>query len=185
MNGSCLSEHARALSHNECAPSFILCEGKLTCSILRHLVQYSPLIAPATRTQLLSAQPEKTKEQLITELNNSSIHFPLSQFPHLLSGAITFPVPVFTVYGLIEDVHIVEKFRTGEYEVANLTVIDEASTALIETGGLKLRLLGLGGALAFHKLCEYSLGTFHERTLTIQSIMVRRCNSRVSLLLTC
>lgn len=91
---------------------------------------------------------------MIQQLNSSSIHFPLSQFPHLLSGAITFPVPVFTVWGLIEDVRIVEKFRTGEYEVSNLTVIDEASSALIETAGLKLRLFGLGGAVALHKLCE-------------------------------
>ncbi|EJT48704.1 hypothetical protein A1Q1_02249 [Trichosporon asahii var. asahii CBS 2479] len=87
--------------------------------------------------------------------DNSSIHFPLSQFPHLLSGAITFPVPVFTVWGLIEDVRIVEKFRTGEYEVNNLTVIDEASSALIEASGIKLRLFGLGGAVAMHKLFRY------------------------------
>lgn len=47
-----------------------------------------------------------------------------------------------------------EKFRTGEYEVKNLNVIDEASSRLIEVGGLKLRLFGLGGAVAMHKLCE-------------------------------
>lgn len=46
-----------------------------------------------------------------------------------------------------------EKFRTGEYEVNNLTVIDEASSALIHTAGIKLRLFGLGGAVAPHKLC--------------------------------
>lgn len=63
-------------------------------------------------------------------------------------------MPVFTVWGLIEDVRIVEKFRTGEYEVSNLTVIDEASSALIETAGLKLRLFGLGGAVALHKMCK-------------------------------
>jgi hypothetical protein len=73
----------------------------------------------------------------------------------LLSGSITFPVPVFTVWGLIEDVRIVEKFRTGEYEVNNLTVIDEASSPLIDTAGLKLRLFGLGGAVALHKMCKY------------------------------
>ena len=50
-----------------------------------------------------------------------------------------------------------EKFRTGEYEVKNLNVIDEASSRLIEVGGLKLRLFGLGGAVAMHKLCESSI----------------------------
>lgn len=108
-----------------------------------------------TRNQLLSIPAQAGRAALISQLNSSSIHFPLSQFPHLLSGAITFPVPVFTVWGLIEDVRIVEKFRTGEYEVNNLTVIDEASSALIEASGIKLRLFGLGGAVAMHKLCEF------------------------------
>lgn len=61
---------------------------------------------------------------------------------------------MFTVYGLIEDVRILERFRTGEYQVQNLTVIDEACSRLIETSGVKLRLLGLGGAIAMHKMCE-------------------------------
>ncbi len=64
---------------------------------------------------------------------------------------------MFTVWGQIEDVRIVEKFRTGEYKVNNLTVIDEASSALIETAGIKLRLFGLGGAVALHKLCTLLL----------------------------
>ncbi|KLT44995.1 hypothetical protein CC85DRAFT_282909 [Cutaneotrichosporon oleaginosum] len=126
--------------------------------ILRHLLQYSPLIPPITRSQLLSIPPQAGRAALLQQLNSSSIHFPLSQFPHLLSGAITFPVPVFTVWGLIEDVRIVEKFRTGEYEVNNLTVIDEASSALIETAGIKLRLFGLGGAVAMHKLFDNGEG---------------------------
>ena len=128
-----------------------------THRILRHLLQYSPLISPATRTQLLAISPSEGRQALITALNNSSVHFPLSQFPHLLSGAITFPVPVFTVWGLIEDVRVAEKFRTGEYEVRNLSVIDEATSRLLEVGGLKLRLFGLGGAVAMHKLCKLSL----------------------------
>ncbi len=122
--------------------------------ILHHLLQYSPLIPPATRTQLLSIPASAGRAALLTALNNSSIHFPLSQFPHLLSGAITFPVPVFTVWGLIEDVEVLEKFRTGEYEVHNLSVIDEATTRVIDVGGVRLRLFGLGGGVVSHKLCE-------------------------------
>lgn len=129
--------------------------GANAARILRHLLQYSPLIPPATRNQLLGITAGRSA--LISQLNSSSIHFPLSQFPHLLSGAITFPVPVYTVWGLIEDVRIVEKFRTGEYEVHNLTVIDEVNSPLIETAGLKLRLFGLGGAVALHKMCEWLL----------------------------
>lgn len=122
--------------------------------ILRHLLQYSPLIPPATRSQLLAIPASAGRQALINALNSSSVHFPLSQFPHLLSGAITFPVPVFTVWGLIEDVRVMEKFRTGEYEVRNLSVIDEATSRLLEVGSLKLRLFGLGGAVAMHKLCK-------------------------------
>lgn len=108
------------------------------------------------RTHLLSlpSTGPNARQSLVEALNNSSLHFPLSQFPHLLSGAITFPVPVFTVYGLIEDVRVLEKFRTGEYEVHNLHVIDEVGTSCLETGGVRLRLFGLGGAMAMHKLCQ-------------------------------
>ena len=49
---------------------------------------------------------------------------------------------------------MLEKFRTGEYEVHNLIVIDEASSSVLDVSGLKLRLFGLGGAVAQHKLCE-------------------------------
>jgi hypothetical protein len=55
---------------------------------------------------------------------------------------------------LIEDVRVLERFRTGEYEVTNLNIVDEATSRLLEAGGLKLRLFGLGGAVASHKLCE-------------------------------
>jgi hypothetical protein len=102
------------------------------------------------------------RQALITALESSSIHFPLSQFPHLLSGAITFPVPVFTIWGLIEDIRVLEKFRTNEYEVKNLNVIDEASSRLLEVGGLKLRIFGLGGVVSMHKLCK-SLSFFLRR----------------------
>jgi hypothetical protein len=127
------------------------------CRILRHLLQYSPLIPPATRSHLLGIPASEGRAALIDALNKSSIHFPLSQFPHLLSGAITFPVPVFTVWGLIEDVRVLEKFRTGEYEVHNLSVLDEVSSRVIDVGGVKLRLFGLGGAVAPHKLCKSQL----------------------------
>ncbi|WWC57669.1 uncharacterized protein I303_100203 [Kwoniella dejecticola CBS 10117] len=126
--------------------------------ILRHLITYSPLISAGTRTQLLSIpstkDTESDRKSLVEQLNNSSVHFPLSQFPHLLSGAINFPVPVFTVWGLIEDVRVLEKFRTGEYEVNNLHIIDEATSKVVDVGGLKLRLFGLGGAVTPHKMCE-------------------------------
>lgn len=55
---------------------------------------------------------------------------------------------------MIEDVRVIEKFRTGEYEVSNLSVIDEASSRVLDVGGVRLRLFGLGGAVASHKMCK-------------------------------
>ncbi|KAI0751628.1 hypothetical protein C8Q80DRAFT_1218308 [Daedaleopsis nitida] len=75
----------------------------------------------------------------------------LSEFPLLLSGQIKFQVPVYTVWGACEDVIVLEKFRTAQYEIENLHVLDEATTRCLDLGGVKLRLLGLGGALVPHK----------------------------------
>ncbi|KAF9553615.1 hypothetical protein CPC08DRAFT_767388, partial [Agrocybe pediades] len=78
----------------------------------------------------------------------------LSEFPLLLSGQIKLQVPVYTVWGACEDVLILEKFRAGIYNIPNLHVLDEATTRCIDVAGIKLRLLGLGGALVPHKLFD-------------------------------
>ena len=67
-------------------------------------------------------------------------------------------VPVYTVWGACEDVRVLEKFRSGEYKVENLHIIDEAGSRLLEIGGIKLRLLGLGGAVVMHKLFDNGEG---------------------------
>lgn len=82
----------------------------------------------------------------------------LSEFPLLLSGSIKLAVPVYTVWGACEDVSVIEKFRTGQYDVPNLNVLDEATTRCIDVGGVKLRLLGLGGALVPHKMFDNGEG---------------------------
>jgi hypothetical protein len=51
-----------------------------------------------------------------------------------------------------------EKFRSGEYRVDKLHIIDEARSMLLEIGGVKLRLLGLGGAVVMHKLFDNGEG---------------------------
>ena len=67
-------------------------------------------------------------------------------------------MPVYTVWGACEDVRVLEKFRSGEYKVQNLHIIDEASSRLLDVGGIKLRLLGLGGAVVMHKLFDNGEG---------------------------
>ncbi|ETS59778.1 ser thr protein phosphatase [Moesziomyces aphidis] len=139
---------------------------------LRHLVQYSTLIEPALRTKLLAADaprapaaiaagPAADKGSASAVMRQHMLQqpgLPLSQFSDLLVGKIKLNVPVFTVWGACEDVAILERFRTGEYQVNNLHVLDEASTKAIEVGGVRLRLFGLGGAVVLHKLFDNGEG---------------------------
>ncbi|KAF9498250.1 hypothetical protein BDN71DRAFT_1443553 [Pleurotus eryngii] len=119
---------------------------------LRHLTMYSPLIPSAQRTHLLL--PDNPPSVIRSTVNVSL----LSEFPLLLSGQIKLEVPVFTVWGACEDVSVLEKFRAGSYSIENLTVIDEATTRCLDVGGVKLRLLGLGGALVAHKMFDNGEG---------------------------
>lgn len=145
---------------------------------LRHLVQYSTLIPTALRTKLLtadapgaartagngtnanSAMPPPTTP--CKEMRNQILAHPdspiLTEFPSLLSGKLRLNVPVYTVWGACEDVRILEKIRTKEYEIENLHVLDEASTVALEVGGVRLRLFGLGGAVVLHKLFDNGEG---------------------------
>ena len=65
---------------------------------------------------------------------------------------------MYTVWGACEDVRVLERFRSGEYKVPNLHIIDEANSRLLDVGGVKLRLLGLGGAVVMHKLFDNGEG---------------------------
>ncbi|CCM01038.1 uncharacterized protein FIBRA_03086 [Fibroporia radiculosa] len=120
---------------------------------LRHLTMYSPLIPTAQRNHLLA--PENPPSVVRSTVTISL----LSEFPLLLSGQLKLQVPVFTVWGACEDVTVLEKFRAGQYEVENLHVIDEATTRCLDIGGVKLRLLGLGGALVPHKMFDNGDGS--------------------------
>lgn len=109
---------------------------------------YSPLIPSAQRKHLLA--PENPPSIIRSTVTISL----LSEFPLLLAGQIKLQVPVYTVWGACEDVTVIEKFRSGAYSVDNLHVLDEATTRLLDLGGVKLRLLGLGGALVPHKMFD-------------------------------
>jgi hypothetical protein len=115
---------------------------------LRHLTMYSPLIPSAQRTHLLS--PENPPAAIRATVNISL----LSEFPLLLSSQIKLQIPVYSVWGACEDVTVLEKFRAGTYSIENLHVLDEATTRCLDLGGVKLRLLGLGGALVPHKMFD-------------------------------
>ncbi|KAI5476802.1 hypothetical protein MNV49_007259 [Pseudohyphozyma bogoriensis] len=154
---------------------------------LRHLIQYSSLISPSFRTQLLATtSPNHMRELLASPPKDATTSsFGLSEFPKLLSGELRLKVPVYTVWGACEDVAILEKIRLAApgpidvpkeplskdkgvaaagsggsgYSIPNLTVLDEATTRVLQIGGIKLRLFGLGGAIVSHKLFDNGTGT--------------------------
>jgi len=82
----------------------------------------------------------------------------LSELPLFINKTLSLDVPVYTTWGACEDVRVLEKFRAGEYQVDNLFIVDEHESRLLEIGGLKLRLLGLGGAVVMHKLFDNGEG---------------------------
>ncbi|GJJ75698.1 hypothetical protein EMPS_08056 [Entomortierella parvispora] len=129
--------------------------NRISDRTLKHLVQYSTLIPPAMRTRLLQATV--TPDSLRSQIKASTTHI-LSELPLYLAGQKNFNVPVYTVWGACEDVSVLEKFRSGEYALENFHIIDESSTAVIDIGGVKLRLFGLGGAYAQHKLFDIGDG---------------------------
>ncbi|KAI8645318.1 hypothetical protein BD408DRAFT_412138, partial [Parasitella parasitica] len=121
---------------------------------LKHWIQYTTLVPTKTRTSLLASSPEQIYSTL-----ESSPHTLLSEFSEFLAGIKTLDVPVYTVWGACEDVAIIEKFRSKEYHIHNLFLLDEASTHVLEVGGVSLRLFGLGGAVVQHKLFDNGEGT--------------------------
>ncbi|KAI3335556.1 hypothetical protein F4824DRAFT_148164 [Ustulina deusta] len=117
---------------------------------LKHVAQYSPLISENVKKSI--SQPGPVKQRFQPD------DLPLSQLPQLIKGEIKLEVPVYTVWGACEDVRVLEKFRSNEYKVPNLHIIDEHRSMLLEIGGVKLRLLGLGGAVVMHKLFDNGEG---------------------------
>ncbi|GAO13359.1 hypothetical protein UVI_02013690 [Ustilaginoidea virens] len=119
---------------------------------LKHVAQYSPLIPDPVKKAIQQGGNGPVKTRF------PSSDLPLSELPLLLSGEVKLDVPVYTVWGACEDVRVLEKFRSSEYKVPNLHIIDEARSMLLEIGGVKLRLLGLGGAVVMHKLFDNGEG---------------------------
>ncbi|OAA51604.1 ser/Thr protein phosphatase [Metarhizium rileyi] len=119
---------------------------------LKHVAQYSPLIPDPVKKAIQQGGNGPVKTRF------PASDLPLSELPLLLSGEVKLEVPVYTVWGACEDVRVLEKFRSSEYKVPNLHIIDEARSMLLEIGGVKLRLLGLGGAVVMHKLFDNGEG---------------------------
>ena len=121
---------------------------------LKHVAQYSPLLPEQIKTAIATSAPSQGSIRQRFPGNQLA----LSELSMFIDKKYTLDVPVYTVWGACEDVRVLEKFRSGEYKVNNLHVIDEASSRLLDVGGIKLRLLGLGGAVVMHKLFDNGEG---------------------------
>lgn len=121
---------------------------------LKHVAQYSPLLSEHTKRSIQSMPPQQAplKQRFPPD------QLPLSELPMFIKGQYTLDVPIYTVWGACEDVRVLEKFRSGDYKVNNLNIIDEANSRLLDVGGIKLRLFGLGGAVVMHKLFDNGEG---------------------------
>ncbi|KAI5370600.1 Putative metallo-dependent phosphatase [Septoria linicola] len=120
---------------------------------LKHVAQYSPLLNESVKADIARAGTQQSiKERFQRE------RLPLSELPQFLNKTYRLEVPVFTVWGACEDVSVLEKLRSQEYKIENLHVIDESHSRLLDVGGVKLRLLGLGGAVVMHKLFDNGEG---------------------------
>lgn len=117
------------------------------------MAQYSPLLPDNVKRSIGQTPPQQSIKQRF-----SPDQLPLSELSMLLDKRLTLDVPVYTVWGACEDVRVLEKFRSGEYKVDKLHIIDEANSRLLDIGGVKLRLLGLGGAVVMHKLFDNGEG---------------------------
>ncbi|KAI8373093.1 uncharacterized protein BYT42DRAFT_579167 [Radiomyces spectabilis] len=120
---------------------------------LKHLIQYSTMLPAAMRTRLSNTPIDQVRQTV-----EQSAEPMLSEFPSFLSGEKRLNVPVYTVWGACEDVAVLEKFRNKEYQIPNLFILDEATTYLLDIGGVSLRLFGLGGAVIQHKLFDNGEG---------------------------
>ncbi|PUU72391.1 hypothetical protein B9Z19DRAFT_1137765 [Tuber borchii] len=123
-------------------------------NILQYVARYSPLLEDGLKKCIQNPGPSSHSiKQLLGQVEH-----PLSELPLFLNKKYTLEVPVYTVCGVCEDVRVLEKFRSGEYKINNLHIIDEASSHLLDVGGVKLRLLGLGGAVVMHKMFDNGEG---------------------------
>lgn len=142
----------------------------------------APNVSPPQMRQMLTQQGSQQPNGSAQNGSTSTSEFCLSEFPKLLSGELKLSVPVYTVYGAVEDVAIVERLRLAtpgphvpssgqqqqnsnaatnsepNWSIPNLTVLSESCSRVLTIGNLRLRLFGLGGACVAHKMFDNGEG---------------------------
>lgn len=119
--------------------------AKMPARALRTAAAFSPVV-PFNTKQLPQDEGE-LRERVGSQL---------SELPLFLAGVKQFQKPVYAVWGSAEDVTVLEKFHSGQYNIKNLHIIDERTAPLIE--GTSIRLMGLGGAFQASQLFDRGSG---------------------------
>ena len=131
---------------------------RMTDKTLKHVIQYSPLVPHALRSSTYNTHPSNNDYSALRKAAQSAEQSVISELQDFLDGKKQLQVPLYTVWGACEDVRVLEKFRSQEYKIPNLNIVDEAASKLLSVGGLNIRLLGLGGAVVLHKLFDNGEG---------------------------
>ncbi|KJE95732.1 hypothetical protein CAOG_06154 [Capsaspora owczarzaki ATCC 30864] len=117
---------------------------------------YSTMLFKDLQNRIVKSTRNIQTKTLTSEMNEPDLrkygrtNHSLSELPLYLRGERTLHVPIYTIWGQHEDVRVLEKFRSGDYAVKNLHVLDERNSFRIDN----LRLFGLGGDLTYSKLLD-------------------------------
>lgn len=146
--------------------------SKIHESYLRHIIAFCPLL----NEEIVNKVSELSK---IDTSNNNNINnnddyeidheldlkkllanVKISELMDFVSGFKKLKVPVYSIYGMVEDSTVIDKFKMGIYSIPNLFILDEISTYRIKSpiDDTKIQLCGLGGSLSYQKLFHH--GTF-------------------------
>lgn len=91
-------------------------------------------LPPDDKKRVLSFSHDEQREFVRKKL-------PLSDLPEFLNGTSIFTVPVYAVWGNHEDIEVVRRFYTGEYNIDNFFVLHEKTSYRLND----IHIFGLGG----------------------------------------
>ncbi|CCH40724.1 hypothetical protein BN7_258 [Wickerhamomyces ciferrii] len=149
--------------------------SKIHESYLRHIIAFCPLLD----SEIVDKVSELSKidnsnsssngingdynvDQKDLDLKKYLEGVQLSELMDFINGYKFLKIPVYTIYGMVEDSTVIDKFKLGIYSIPNLFIIDENQTFKVTSpiDGTKIFLCGLGGSLSYQKLFHH--GTFNN-----------------------
>lgn len=138
--------------------------SKIHESYLRHIIAFCPLLDEeivnkvSELSKIDNSNEDYDNDEL--DLKNYLQNVKISELMDFISGFKKLKVPVYTIYGMVEDSTVIDKFKMGIYSIPNLFILDEISTYRIKSpiDDTKIQLCGIGGSLSYQKLFHH--GTF-------------------------